>query len=345
MQEEDSGGTMAQKVQSRCLLSLDFELKNDNLNRSYASSVGALLMEKFGLDAKEINGVYRSGLNAKKQIGFMKIRMNGPIDVNKRFGHYGGVAEDDTVKITIRGIKKQDEVLVRVVNPPELLDNRAIFTEISKLGTPVIQYLYDEKFAAGIPLFGGKANGNLRTKMVLNDPKDAMLNLIHVGKHKVRIQIIGKKRCHSCGSSDHMKLQCPDKIVVGQEKSSTDGVSLLEENVTNNGVALSEKSNNVIDDLLPSAVTHTEDTHGSAEQKIPMVEVGGQMVPIGVAGSVIPNHNNTPESNPVCPSAEDGIEKDRSAYPNAVKRPLSVSPEAGAKKMNMGVVYKSIRDW
>ena len=339
MQEEDSGGTMAQKVQSRCLLSLDFELKNDNLNRSYASSVGALLMEKFGLDAKEINGVYRSGLNAKKQAGFMKIRMNGPIDVNKRFGHYGGVAEDDTVKITIRGIKKQDEVLVRVVNPPELLDNRAIFSEISKLGTPVIKYLYDEKFAAGIPLFGGKSNGNLRTKIVLNDPKDAMLNLIHVGKHKVRIQIIGKKTCHSCGSSDHMKLQCPDQNVVGQEKSSTDGVSLLEENVTNKGVALSEKSNNVTEDPWPSAVTHiTEDTQGSAEQKNPMVEVGGQMVPIGVAGSVIPNHNNASESNPVCPSAEDGTEKDRSAYANAVKRPLSFSPEAGAKKMHMGVV-------
>ena len=193
MQEEDSGGTMAQRVQNKCLLSLDFELKNANVNRSYASSVGALLMEKFGLDAKEINGVYRSGLNTKEQSGFMKILMNGPIDVNKRFGHCGGVAEDDSVKVTIRGIKKKDEVLVRVVNPPEMLDNRTIFSEISKLGTPVTKYLYDEKFAQGIPLFGGKSNGNLRTKIVLNDPKDAMLNLIHVGKHKVRIQIIGKK--------------------------------------------------------------------------------------------------------------------------------------------------------
>ena len=72
MQEEDSGGTMAQRVQNKCLLSLDFELKNVNVNRSYASSVGALLMEKFGLDAKEINGVCRSGLNTKEQSGFMK---------------------------------------------------------------------------------------------------------------------------------------------------------------------------------------------------------------------------------------------------------------------------------
>ena len=123
----------------------------------------------------------------------MKINMTGPIDVNQRFGHLGGVAEDDTIKVTIRGIKKKDEVLIRVVSPPEMLNNRTIFSEISKLGTPVIKYLYDEKFAAGIPLFGGKSNGNLRTKIVLNDPKDAMLNLIHVGKHKVRIQIIGKK--------------------------------------------------------------------------------------------------------------------------------------------------------
>ena len=69
-----------------------------------------------------------------------------------------------------------------------------------------------------------------------------------------------------------------------------------------------------------------------------MVEVGGQMVPIGVAGSLIPNHNNASETNSVCPSAKDGSEKDRAAYANAVKRPLSCSPEAGAKKMHMGVV-------
>ena len=108
----------------------------------------------------------------------MKIFMNGPIDVNKRFGHCGGVIEDDSVKVTIRGIKKKDEVLVRVVNPPETLDNRTIFSEISKLGRPVTNYLYAETFAIGIPLFWGKSNGNLRTKIVLNDPKDAMLNRV-----------------------------------------------------------------------------------------------------------------------------------------------------------------------
>ena len=117
MQEEDSGDTMAQREQNKCLLSLDFELKNANVNRSYASSVGALLIEKFGLDTKEIKGVFRSGINTNKQSGFMKILMNGPIDENKRFGHCGGVAEDDTIKVTIRGIKKKDEFLVRVVTP------------------------------------------------------------------------------------------------------------------------------------------------------------------------------------------------------------------------------------
>ena len=61
------------------------------------SSVGALLIEKFGLDGKEITGVFRAGINPIKQSGFMKIHMNGPIDVNQRFGHCGGVAEDDRV--------------------------------------------------------------------------------------------------------------------------------------------------------------------------------------------------------------------------------------------------------
>ena len=66
MQEEDSGGTMAQRIQNKCLLSLDFEMKSANVNRSYASSVGALLIEKFGLDAKEINGEFRSGIKTNQ---------------------------------------------------------------------------------------------------------------------------------------------------------------------------------------------------------------------------------------------------------------------------------------
>ena len=149
-----------------------------------------------------------------------------------------------------------------------------------------------------------------------------------------------------------MKAKCPDRNVVGQMRSSTDGVSLLEDkdrkdggsllddNGRNDGVSLLEKSNKVAEIPLPSAGTNvTMDAQGgSAEQKNLTIEVGGQMVPIGVAGSVIPNHNNASESNSGCPSANDGTVKDRTAYANAVKRPLSCSPEGSAKKMHMGVV-------
>ena len=62
------------------------------------------------------------------------------------------------------------------------------------------------------------------------------------------------------------------------------------------------------------------------------------MVPIGVAGSLIPIDNNASETNSVCPSAKDGTAKDGTGYANAVKRQLSCSPEAGAKKMHMDVV-------
>ena len=96
---------------------------------SYASPVGALLIKKFVLDVKEINGVFRAGINPIKQSGFMKILMNGPIYVNQRFGSSRGVAEDDRVKVIIIGGKKKDEVLIRVVNPPELLDNKVIFRD------------------------------------------------------------------------------------------------------------------------------------------------------------------------------------------------------------------------
>lgn len=68
----------------------------------------------------------------------MTILMNGPIDVNQRFGSSGEVAEDDKVKITIRGVKKKDEILIRVVNPPELLDNKVIY---KKLRTKLLKSL------------------------------------------------------------------------------------------------------------------------------------------------------------------------------------------------------------
>ena len=129
-------------------------------------------------------------------------------------------------------------------------------------------------------------------------------------------------------------------LKVDQEKSTNDGSYLLDERSSNDGVSLVEKSNNVTEKPLPSASTHiTNDSQcGSSEQKNLMVEVGGQMVLIGVAGSLIQNHNNASETNSVRPSAKDGTAKDGTAYANAVKRPLSCSAEAGAKKMHMGVV-------
>ena len=57
------------------------------------------------------------------------------------------------------------------------------------------------------------------------------------------------------------------------------------------------------------------------------------MVPIGVASTLIPTDGNASETNTVLPSAKDGT-----TFANAVKRPLSFSPEIGAKKMYMGVV-------
>ena len=95
---------MAPKIWRNCLLSVDFELKNPNEKISYASAVGSLLIQKFGQDLKEINGVFRASIDPIKQSGFTKIFLNGPIDVNQRFGSNGGVAENDRVNVTIRGV-------------------------------------------------------------------------------------------------------------------------------------------------------------------------------------------------------------------------------------------------
>ena len=189
-----------------------------------------------------------------------------------------------------------------------MLDNKAIFREISKLGTTVTKYLYEEKFAQDIPLFGGKSNGNFRMKIVLTNPKDAKLNLIQVGAHKVKIQITGKKTCYKCGSSDNMKAQCTDRNVDDQQTSSNVGEYLL------------GKPQNETETPLPSAGTHIESDAESAtsKQNNQTVQVDGQMVPIGVAGTLIPTDENASETNTVLPSAKDGT-----TFANVVKRPLS----------------------
>ena len=74
---------MVQKLKRRCLLIADFELKSSNEKISYASAVGSLLIQKFGLDPNEINGVFRISIDPIKQSGFIKIFMNGPFDVNQ----------------------------------------------------------------------------------------------------------------------------------------------------------------------------------------------------------------------------------------------------------------------
>ena len=50
----------------------------------------------------------------------MKIKMKERIDVNQRFVKTGGKAEDDHVKVQIRGIKvEESSKVVRIISPSE----------------------------------------------------------------------------------------------------------------------------------------------------------------------------------------------------------------------------------
>ena len=77
-------------------------MKNE-LNFSYTSAVGKILIEQLDAKQEEIEGVHRSNIFTNK--GFMKIRMKCDIDVNQRFAKTDGKAEDENVSVAIRGVK------------------------------------------------------------------------------------------------------------------------------------------------------------------------------------------------------------------------------------------------
>ena len=67
--------------------------------------------------------------------------------MNLHFSFNNGTAEDDNVKVKIRGMKQKNEVAVRILKPPEKLDNVAIYNELKQIGSPATSKIYDEKFS------------------------------------------------------------------------------------------------------------------------------------------------------------------------------------------------------
>lgn len=91
MVEEYTDGTMAQKIRRRCVLSLDFEMKDSK--KAYASTVGGIEMDKFRRNLTEVMSVHRSSINGAK--GYMKIQMKVPINVNRKFDTINEVVKDE----------------------------------------------------------------------------------------------------------------------------------------------------------------------------------------------------------------------------------------------------------
>ena len=215
MTEEDTGGgkaTYAERARSHQILSIDFELKEES-NVAFSSVVGKILMDKLGIEAHEIAGVHRSGIMGKQ--GFMKIRMKQKIDVSKRFAKAGGKAENESGKVSIRGVKIEDgSVIIRIISPNKAIPLEKIRRKLGNI-CELKSDIYEEKFASGVVLFGGLANENFRMRGVLKDPKKEDAKEIMVEGKRIKIAVLGKRRCYDCNGLDHMRAACPNKI---QEK-------------------------------------------------------------------------------------------------------------------------------
>ena len=165
-------------------------------------------MKKKSMKPHEIEGVHRSGRSGTK--GFMKIKMKQKIEVNSRFGVSGGRAEDENVRIAIRGVD-DGSVVMRVLSPNEEVSRFKLKGGISSIGEPKSDF-YRENFSEGIILFGSKSNGNMRIRVKLFNSRDGHQREIEVDGKRIKIQILGAKRkCFACGSHDHIKLACPNK--------------------------------------------------------------------------------------------------------------------------------------
>ena len=72
--------------------------------------------------------------------------MKNPIEVNLYYGVNNCIAEDDSVKVEIRGMKQMNDGVIRILNLPEKLDNVAIYYELTEIGSPATSKIYEEKF-------------------------------------------------------------------------------------------------------------------------------------------------------------------------------------------------------
>ena len=115
--KQDRKSSYAARARNDLIFSLDFEQKGDR-NIAYASRVGKILEEVLGVKQEEIEGVHRSSIFAGK--GYMKIKMKERIDVNRRFAKTRGRAEDEDVKVLIKGIRTEGKSkIIRIISPNE----------------------------------------------------------------------------------------------------------------------------------------------------------------------------------------------------------------------------------
>ena len=226
------------------ILSLDFELLNAQIV-SYESLVGNIFMKNFSMQPYEIEGVHRSGRSGSK--GFMKIKMKKKIEVNSRFGASGGKAEDENVRIVIRGVD-DGSVVIGVLSPNEEVSLVKLKEAISLIGEPKSDF-YREKFSLGIILFGGMSNGNLRIRVKMSNSKDEDQREVEVDGKRTKIQILGgKRKCFTCGSQDHIKSACPNKKQVVQtlkDKENNEEEAINTTTNLGNSVATEDSGNNL----------------------------------------------------------------------------------------------------
>ena len=83
---------------------------------------------------------------------------------------------------------------------------------------------YDEKFVASVVLFDGLSNGNSRIRGTLKRVKGEETKEIFGDNTKIKIAVMGKRRCYGCGSMDHTRTSFPRESQERGENNSTQNV-------------------------------------------------------------------------------------------------------------------------
>ena len=109
----------------KSILTADFEEKTSK--RITIGDIGNILMTHMKIRKEQVLGIQKYYIGPT--MGFVKIKMDRPIDVKTRFTSDGGKCEDDRVSITILGVVVTNEK-IRILDVNELASANEVLSNL-----------------------------------------------------------------------------------------------------------------------------------------------------------------------------------------------------------------------